>query len=148
MPKSKRPPISYTPQFGGGIFRPREVVEDELAATEAAAVSTPTPDEAVEVPVEPDRTEEEQSPPSATRQARERSNERMTVRTNERTKIRHTFDIFQDQLQSLAEIQAARFKEAGRKPKMGDLVQEALDAYIEQINERSNERKKRRSNAG
>ena len=148
MPKSKRPPISYTPQFGGGIFRPREVVEDELAATEAAAVSTPTLDEAVEVPVEPDRTEEEQSPPPAARPATERSNERSIVRTNERTKIRHTFDIFQDQLQSLAEIQAARFKEAGRKPKMGDLVQEALDAYIEQINERTNERRKRRSNAG
>jgi hypothetical protein len=32
MSKSKRTPIDYTPQYAEGIFRPKEVVEDELAS--------------------------------------------------------------------------------------------------------------------
>ena len=31
MPRAKRAPIEYTPQFGGGIFRPKETVAEELA---------------------------------------------------------------------------------------------------------------------
>jgi hypothetical protein len=52
-------------------------------------------------------------------------------RTNERPRVRHSFDVFNDQLQALSEIQAQRYNQTGRKPKMGELVQEALDAYID-----------------
>ncbi len=34
MPSSRRKGIDYTPQFGGGIFRPRKVVEEERTALE------------------------------------------------------------------------------------------------------------------
>jgi hypothetical protein len=142
MPRSKRSPIDYTPQFGSGIFRPRDVVESELAAEEeraagaaGAAVSA--------LPAERTATRPTRSP-----KINERSNEEMNVRTSERTKIRHTFDIFRDQLQALTEIQTARFRRDSRKPKMGELVMEALDAYIAAANERTNERTKHRSNAG
>ena len=69
-----------------------------------------------------------------------RSNERTTIRTNERSRIRHSFDIYQDQLLAMADIQAAIFRKTGRKPKMGELVQEALDLYIKKMNVRTNER--------
>src|SRR2546423_1629459 len=94
-------------------------------------------------PEEPSRQEpvdEGQVAPPTTRRRRhtddsvtrsdERPNERPNVRTKERLRIRHSFDIYQDQLLSLAEIQAALFKKTGRKPKVGELVQDALDAYI------------------
>jgi hypothetical protein len=38
--------------------------------------------------------------------------------------------IRRDQLQALAELQAQVFATTGRKPKMGELAQEALDLYI------------------
>jgi hypothetical protein len=145
MPRSKRPPIDYTPQFGGGIFRSRDVVESELAAAEerqAVPVTQPETEE------RPDASGRAVARSTRSRKGSERSNEPPNVRTNERTKIRHTFDIFQDQLLALAEIQAARFKQVGRKPKIGELAQEALDAYIDAVHERSNERTKRRSNGG
>ena len=42
MPKRK--PIDYTPQFGSGIFRPKDEVESELTAIDTAA-SIPLPAE-------------------------------------------------------------------------------------------------------
>ena len=127
MPKGKRAPINYTPQFGGGIFRSQDVVADELAALEHADNGN-TPDSIPDPPI--------------------RTNERTVERTVERNRVRHSFDIWQDQLLALAEIQAQRFSRTGRKPKIGELVQEALDAYIAMehkrmvkgTNERTNER--------
>ena len=72
----------------------------------------------------------------------ERSNERTKKRTNVRTKsrvkqiksqrikIRHTFDIYQDQLVSMQAIQLEAFKKGLKKPRLGDLVQKALDSYF------------------
>jgi hypothetical protein len=34
MPKTKRTPINYKSQFGGEIFRPKEIVESDLATLE------------------------------------------------------------------------------------------------------------------
>ncbi len=120
MPKGKRTPIDYTPQFGGGIFRPKDVVADELSMLGQEAGDT-TPDKPVVL---------KQQPMS------ERTDERSNERTNVRTRVRHSFDIWQDQLLALAAIQAQRFSRTGRKPKLGELVQEALDAYI--ANQESN----------
>jgi len=55
----------------------------------------------------------------------ERTNEQI-----ERRVIRHSFDIYHDQLMQLGEIQMRRYRETGKKPKLGHLVQEALDSYI------------------
>lgn len=131
----KRAPIEYTPAFGGGVFRAKEVVAEELAAETQDA-----PDAVEMIEASPD--------PISTLRTNERSNTRTNERTVERTIVRHSFDIGQDQLVALAEIQMERFQETGRKPKLGPLVQEALDAYIakqrkrrsERINERTVER--------
>ncbi len=64
----------------------------------------------------------------------EPTTERKNVSTNQRTfvrrKIRHTFDIYDDQLLSLREIAIERQKVFGERVLLGDLVQEALDALI------------------
>lgn len=50
----------------------------------------------------------------------------------ERRKIRHAFDICEDQLDSLKKIQMAERGERGAKAsqKLGEMVQEAIDALI------------------
>lgn len=129
MPRSSRTPINYRPQFADAMFRPREVVEAELAE---------------ETPTSTNRPDRKRRRPAATDRTSERTVERSNGRTMERAQVRHSFDIWQDQLTALAEIQSQRFTATGRKPKMGSLVQEALDAYIaaqrKRTNERSNER--------
>jgi hypothetical protein len=45
---------------------------------------------------------------------------------------------------ALSEIQAERFSLSGRKPKLGELVQEALDAYNAKERKRTNVRTKER----
>ena len=118
MPKPKRAPIDYAPQFGAGIFRPADAVTDDLA-------TLADQDETSDRPEQNDRTIE---------------------RSNDRLRVRHSFDIWQDQLLALTEIQTRLFLETRRKPKLGELVQAALDAYIAHhrpsSNERTNERTK------
>lgn len=131
----KRSPIEYKPQFGGGMFRSREEVESERAAVE-----------------EDDVAAREQSDTSVDERTVERSNGRTVEimkdvspprangRTNERTRVRHSFDVGRDQLLALSAIQSQIFGATGKKPKLGDLVQDALDLYIARHNGRTNER--------
>ena len=119
----KRSPIEYTPAFGGGVFRSKEQVTTELA----------------EVALPESGPNEEHGPPPASAATR-RSNGRTVERSNERIIVRHSFDIGQDQLIALAEIQMRLFHETGRKPKLGPLVQDALDAYIARQRKRTNGR--------
>lgn len=78
----------------------------------------------------------------------EPTNHSTNGRTFQRTKIRHTFDIFADQLQALHQHQLECIQAGGQKPKLGDMIQEALDDYLAkkgvgkkaQKTERSNER--------
>jgi hypothetical protein len=71
-------------------------------------------------------------------QAQKRSNDRTFERANERTlkpkreKIRHTFDIYRDQLVSLQSIQLDRFRAGKKKPKLGKMVSEGIDLYLKQ----------------
>lgn len=58
------------------------------------------------------------------------SEERLNGRSNERTKVRHSFDILSDQLFALRELAVERERLFGRKVLLGDLVQEALDLFI------------------
>jgi hypothetical protein len=73
----------------------------------------------------------------------ERKNVRTNARTNERTLKHHSFDVFVDQLISLDHIRTRRYQETGKKPKIGTLVQEALDEYIR--NQRKKEQKNKSS---
>ena len=64
----------------------------------------------------------------------ESSLEQKSIRTKEQKEERmlkhHSFDVFVDQLISLDQIQTQIYQEKGKKPKIGTLVQEALDEYI------------------
>jgi hypothetical protein len=65
----------------------------------------------------------------------ERSNERTNVRTSSKTKrqkIRHAFDIYQDQLLALQIRQLEAVQRGKRKPKLGKMVQDAIDLYLKQ----------------
>lgn len=77
-----------------------------------------------------------QTPPKT--EQPERTFVRSSVRPDEqreiRHKTRHPFDIFQDQLQSLREIQFQREKKRGVRPTLGELAQEAFDLYISKEN--------------
>jgi len=71
----------------------------------------------------------------------ERTNERSIVEMNKRTEaaiqqkqprriIRHTFDIYHDQLISLQDLQITAMRKNRKKPKLGKMVQKGLDLYI------------------
>ena len=141
MPKRK--PISYETQFAPGVFRSPDEVASELEALEGEG----TLEELPSSPVSNLDTKRRQPTQEFATRPSDRSNER----TNEqhmapRMRVRHSFDIWEDQLLSLAAIQADRFAVSRRKPKLGELVQEALDAYIREHNAARNERSNVRTN--
>ena len=80
--------------------------------------------------------------PNENNQDQKRSNERTLERPNERStertiklkreKIRHTFDIYKDQLIELQRIQWERVQAGKKKPKLGKMVAEGIDLYIKQ----------------
>lgn len=150
MPKAKRSPIDYTPQFGAGIFRSKETIAQELAELEQAPTETAEEILAADGVAGTDDAGQDGNGETPTRQSRSmRTNDATNVRTferpKERTRVRHSFDIWQDQLLGLSEIQAERFSRTGRKPKLGDLAQEALDAFIAKERKRPNVRTNERT---
>lgn len=70
----------------------------------------------------------------------EQMNERSIVQKDEgvlqRLVIRHTFDIFQDQLVNLKRLQIEAMQQKRRKRKLGQMVQQALDQYIKRMKEK------------
>ena len=63
----------------------------------------------------------------------ERTNVRTNVRNDEkivRIKIRHAFDIFEDQLRQLQATQLKAVQAGERKPSIGWMVQEAIDDWL------------------
>jgi hypothetical protein len=113
--KKKLNTESITNELAGGasaFFRPKTPTP-HTAPTEQ---TSPTPSPAVQQPLNDGRSETTNVP----------TNER----TFHRRKIRHTFDIFDDQLLSLKEIAIERQKVFGERVLLGDLVQEALDLFI------------------
>ena len=144
MPSTRRRPIEYTQQFGAGIFRPKDAVDQELADLEDDADSTvatqhEAPEHEPDGPPPPPRGRADPSPRNG------RTFERTNDRHRERVRVRHSFDVWQDQLHALTELQAHAFSATGRKPKLGELVQEALDAYIAKERKRTNVRTNERT---
>jgi hypothetical protein len=88
------------------------------------------------------KAQTEQFPPRTVYQNTEAKNERPNVRTNDesnvatverkknRIKVRHTFDIFADQLFALQSLQLAAVQSSKRKPTLGKMVQQAIDLYL------------------
>jgi hypothetical protein len=147
----KRKPIDYKAQFAPGVFRAPEEIESDLEALdqedEAAA-----PDSVTRLDTTLLRpTHDIAQPPRPNVRTNERTSERSTAPSargapEPRRRIRHSFDIWEDQLLSLAEIQSQLFTTTRRKPKLGELVQEALDAYIRRHRTRANEHPNVRTN--
>jgi len=62
----------------------------------------------------------------------ERKSERTNVRKKKkRIRIRHAFDIYEDQLRTLQTIQLKVIQAGKKKPSLGKMVQKALDQYLE-----------------
>ena len=146
MPRAKRTPIEYTPQFGGGIFRSKETVAEELAELEDDECRRCGPLSSTDSEAMPPAT----ATAGASRQPAKRPSERTVERTNGRTNERSNATGFairsisgRTSCSALSEIQAERFSQSGRKPKLGELVQEALDAYIAKERKRTNGRTER-----
>ena len=76
------------------------------------------------------------SPKRTSERSNERNNEPTNVGFQKREKIRHTFDIYADQLRALQTLQLEAVQAGKRKPKLGDMVQQALDAFIKKRRER------------
>ena len=103
--------IDYKPQFGGDIFRPPSEIEGELAELESEPSSIVRPNERTNGSTRGSSTD--------------------TSTPTKRAKTRHSFDVYRDQVASLHQIQVAMYQQNGTKPKLGDLVQEALDQFLE-----------------
>lgn len=80
------------------------------------------------------QTEEKQDQKRTDERSNERPNERLIERTlkQKREKVRHTFDIYRDQLVSLQSIQLDRFRAGKKKPKLGKMVSAGIDLYLKE----------------
>jgi hypothetical protein len=61
------------------------------------------------------------------------SYERTDVRKDERVRIRHAFDIFEDQLRALQLLQLQAVQAGKPKPKLGQMVQEGIDLLLKAV---------------
>jgi hypothetical protein len=133
---------------------PTDLISNELSESSVffpkrATVDDPTPSLPTPM-VQPQSLPETRvtAPHSPAPQTEQGTNEETFDRSNERSverrKVRHTFDIFQDQLSSLRKLQLEREETFGKRYLLGDLVQEALDLFItkQRNNDESFERTK------
>ena len=119
---------------------PPSVKEPEKSLVEKDV--SPIPDSpTLEIPdatIPQSQNEENQDQKRSNERTLERPTERSNERLNERPpkpkreKIRHTFDIYKDQLIDLQRIQWERVQAGKKKPKLGRMVSEGIDLYIKQ----------------
>jgi hypothetical protein len=98
------------------------------AARAQQALSSPTETKAIEIQPSQEGIQGEEKRTSE--RSNGRNNERTDIRIEGRHKIRHTFDIFEDQLHALQRMQLEAVQAGKTKPKLGDMVQQALDAFL------------------
>lgn len=121
---------------GASLFFAKTVVKENPEGPHAAPDEAQDATELSSVFHQPNAPSSHQSGQEATASpsVNERSNERPVERsievTLQRTKVRHTFDIFKDQLSALRKIQLEREELFGKHYLLGDLAQEALDLFI------------------
>ncbi len=122
-------------------FRPHAQAQDEESSNsqkEASAAPVNAPfsaqtSESIDTPTLPGKETKlpRQTAVQTTKQpSNEPTNERTNARLGKREKIRHTFDIYKDQLLSLRQVTLEREATFGERVLLGDIVQEALDMFI------------------
>jgi len=111
---------------GASLFfqRPKSSVPDTNPPVSAAGSESTTP------PSPSSNTIYETSE-NGSEQSNERTVERSSERRAARKVIRHTFDIYADQLTALQGIQLKSVQNGRKKPTLGDMVQKALDLYLQ-----------------
>ncbi len=145
------PPVTDATDTGDGQATPKPVREVSQPAPVEAVTPEPVASESpgARSPRLPrSRRSAAPEPIVSAAQEDQRANDRSNGRSDERTDersftrnvVRHSFDIRHDQLVALTQLQTARFLGSGRKPKLGEMVQEALDAYLRSQKKRTNER--------
>lgn len=117
--------------FDPNVAPPLKSSLDDMPTIEKPSIQAPVvpPDDLQTHPVDAEpvhQVEQGEEILSTNYATKVRTNERF----NERTKVRHTFDILADQLLALREISIERQKMFGERVLLGDLVQEALDMFI------------------
>lgn len=143
----KRLPLSFPefePKGRHAILRTAEEIKAE-ENTQEVKPNEVTADPPKNQNPETQESKNERSNETPIKQTNEQLNGRPLEPTVERTKVRHSFDIYQDQLLTLTELQTKVFRATGRKPRISDMVQEALDAYLSN-NKRKDIRTNERSN--
>ena len=118
MASKKYPEKVMSELAQSAFFRPNPPQAEPDSQAELAPLSEDAP--------APARFSQEDSKPNS-----RTTNVRTNERTRERRKIRHTFDIFADQLRALRELALDRESATGDRVLLGELVQEALDMLIE-----------------
>lgn len=112
---------------GSAFFKKSQSPASKEAEIEESHPSPP-PDETI---VE----EKEQREPKTYERTDDRTNVRTSESTNvrkeKRVKIRHAFDIFEDQLRALHTLQLKAVQAGRTKPKLGEMVQKAIDMFLE-----------------
>jgi hypothetical protein len=100
---------------------------------------SPAPKSAAPSQAQDTQAQTEQFAPRMVYQQAEAKNVQSSVRTDERSDvqkprriIRHAFDIYADQLYALQTIQLKAVQNGRKKPKLGTMVQRALDLYLKQ----------------
>ncbi|HEV8636989.1 MAG TPA: hypothetical protein VG370_22440 [Chloroflexota bacterium] len=121
--------------FGDGANeRTNERPNDRTAGPSDAAPSEPSSERTNERTAAAGARSARRNPSGRQERPNERTNERSGVEPLEPLsmvqRVRHSFDVRRDQLLDLTGIQIDAFRRTGRKPTMGELVQEALDEYI------------------
>jgi hypothetical protein len=116
---ARRTPLSAEPS-------PANTPSVQQAVEPSPAAPSPQPHHTHTIPPTSQRPAEQQPMVTPTVP----TNEQPLKRSFQRKKIRHTFDIYYDQLLSLRELALSREMLFGERVLLGDLVQEALDMFI------------------
>lgn len=133
---------SPTPAPGGSAGR---VGRSELNPKRVAAVRRVSQLKAAETPLAPvgdsravaatipEEPNEGRGIDRSDERTSEVSDERTNVRQADRRQIRHAFDIYEDQLLSLQELQLKAVQSGKRKPRLGRMVEKALDLLLDAV---------------
>lgn len=95
----------------------------------------PKSEESKEVVPPSARPDGRTSPKEPQVEPREPGNAYIITIPEERRKVRHPFDIYDDQLEAMKKLQIAIREVSGSKavPTLGDMARAALDVYVEQL---------------
>lgn len=130
---TKRAPLD-TQQFGVTLPPPKRDALDSLIPTSQSVIEQ-RPQEVYVKPI-PIEAKNERMNVGTNEQKNERSKVQKNVNSSVRPVIRHTFDIFEDQLVDLKRLQIEAMQQRRRKRKLGEMVQIALDQYIKKMKDK------------